>query len=77
MGFLVYSLSMRLTNLLNEKQRRVGKWNDNVSPVAEWLAGKQEMLSSLSEPGSLDLDTARKQKNEVAVRRVLWLSFSN
>lgn len=58
---------MRLTTLLNERQRRLTKWNDKVAPVAEWLTEKEEFLSS-PVPDSLDHDAARKHRNEIVVR---------
>ena len=62
-----FSLSMKLTTLLNERQRRLAKWNDKVSPIAEWLSEKEELVSSpLSD--SLDHDAARTHKNEFVVR---------
>ena len=58
---------MKLTTLLNERQRRLTKWSDKVSPIGEWLSEKEELLSiPLSD--SLDHDAARKLKNEFVVR---------
>ena len=61
---------MKLTTLLNERQRRLAKWNDKVSPIAEWLSEKEELLSTpLSD--SLDYDSAEKHKNQFVVRKNL------
>lgn len=57
---------MKVTKLLNEKQRRIGKWRDKVSPVAEWLSEKQEVLTAI-QTDSIDIDTARQRKNKVEV----------
>lgn len=58
---------MKLTTFLNERQRRLAKWSDKVSPIAEWLSEKEELLAiPLSD--SLDHDTARTHKNEFVVR---------
>ncbi len=61
---------MKLTNVLNERQRRLAKWNDKVSPIAEWLSEKEELLS-LPLSDSLDHDAVVKHKNEIVVRRNL------
>ena len=61
---------MKLTNVLNDRQRRLAKWNDKVSPIAEWLSEKEELLS-LPLSDSLDHDAVVKHKNEIVVRRNL------
>ena len=59
---------MKVTTLLNERQRRLTKWNDKVVPISEWLSEKEDLLSEpLSD--SLDYDAAQKHKNEVVVRK--------
>jgi hypothetical protein len=58
---------MKVTTLSNERQRRLAKWNDKVSPIAEWLSEKEELLSvPLSD--SLDHDSAETYKNQFVVR---------
>ena len=56
---------MKLTTLLNERQRRIAKWDDKVVPIAEWLSEKEDMLSALPLLDSLDYDAACKYKNEI------------
>jgi hypothetical protein len=67
---------MKLTTLLNERQRRLAKWNDKVSPIAEWLSEKEELLSSLPPSDSLDHDAARTHKNEIVVRMLYTIIVS-
>ncbi|XP_028414134.1 dystrophin-like isoform X2 [Dendronephthya gigantea] len=59
------SLLMKLTTLLNERQRRIAKWDDKVVPIEEWLSEKEDMLSKLPQPDSLDHDAASRYKNEI------------
>ena len=67
--FFLYnlSLSMKLTTLLNERQRRLTKWNDKVLPIGEWLNEKEHLLTTTPQD-SLDHDELLSKKNKFVVR---------